>query len=335
MATTVISSIIPGGGGDYTTLADWVTAKKGNLVTRDTIEVAEIHGGGTVGALHLFRGEWTVNSTHYPVIRAAALNGHGGVWSSTGAFIKAVDVDDICVEIEVGFTRFGFGISVENNGNPGSLFSLGFAGAAVTPSILVDGVIARQNTNDVLVALSQNNAGNPYTIRNSVFFKHAASNNTVIESAGSANLELLLYNSVMIAGAGGSAIPLNVQVGTVTEQNNYFRAPLTVYDDGGGGGTINKGNKSATSTAEAVTAGLRNIANDGTTFNGPTFNDGDWRIHDGSPLIDAGADLTASGVTTDLVGTLRPQRLAFDIGAHELEPTPVSGGGKKFFIFGI
>jgi parallel beta-helix repeat protein len=44
---------------------------------------------------------------------------------------------------------------------------------------------------------------------------------------------------------------------------------------------------------------------------------GDYRLTVGSPAIDAGANL-APDVTADIVGTTRPQRTAYDIGAYEM-----------------
>jgi len=69
-------------------------------------------------------------------------------------------------------------------------------------------------------------------------------------------------------------------------------------------------------------------------FNGVGFNDMDYRIPTTSPLKDAGADLTASGVTVDFIGTARPFGPAFDIGAHEFVTSP-SQSGISFFIFGF
>lgn len=60
----------------------------------------------------------------------------------------------------------------------------------------------------------------------------------------------------------------------------------------------------------------------------PLFVDpisGDFRLRDGSPLIDAGTDLTAAGVTEDFAYTARPQGAGWDIGAYERatgDPTP-------------
>jgi len=44
---------------------------------------------------------------------------------------------------------------------------------------------------------------------------------------------------------------------------------------------------------------------------------GDYRLTTGSPAIDAGTNLSPD-VTADIVGTARPQRLAYDIGCYEM-----------------
>jgi hypothetical protein len=46
----------------------------------------------------------------------------------------------------------------------------------------------------------------------------------------------------------------------------------------------------------------------------------DFRLRNGSPAIDQGADLREQGVTTDIEGSRRPQGKAFDIGAYEAGP---------------
>ncbi|MDP4238105.1 MAG: choice-of-anchor Q domain-containing protein [Bacteroidota bacterium] len=42
-----------------------------------------------------------------------------------------------------------------------------------------------------------------------------------------------------------------------------------------------------------------------------------WKLMTGCPAIDAGTDLTASGVTSAIDGVARPQGAAFDMGAYE------------------
>lgn len=52
----------------------------------------------------------------------------------------------------------------------------------------------------------------------------------------------------------------------------------------------------------------------------------DWKLMNGCPAIDAGLDLSASDVITDILGVLRPKGAAYDIGAYEFN----SPAGFKF-----
>ena len=68
MASEVKKTI--GAAGDYTDFLSWYADRKGDIVTRDTIEVAEILGEAVVGPVQMDGGASTVDSSHYFVIRA-------------------------------------------------------------------------------------------------------------------------------------------------------------------------------------------------------------------------------------------------------------------------
>ena len=55
-----------------------------------------------------------------------------------------------------------------------------------------------------------------------------------------------------------------------------------------------------------------------TTDDQSLFN---WQLSTGSPCINTGTDVSASGVTTDMLGTARPKGGSFDIGAYEFNGT--------------
>ena len=69
------------------------------------------------------------------------------------------------------------------------------------------------------------------------------------------------------------------------------------------------------------------ISNSGTnttlsnnTTGTPSFTNAvgdDFTLQSGSDARDAGTDVSAAGVTTDYIGTARPQNSVFDIGAYE------------------
>ncbi len=49
------------------------------------------------------------------------------------------------------------------------------------------------------------------------------------------------------------------------------------------------------------------------------INSNDFRLTAASPAVDVGSDLSLEGITEDYEGTLRPQNLAYDIGAYETQ----------------
>jgi len=74
-----------------------------------------------------------------------------------------------------------------------------------------------------------------------------------------------------------------------------------------------------TTNYSGVTAGANDISLD------PLFlSSTDFRLQKSSPAIGAGTDLTASGVTTDILGVPRPQGSGYDIGAYEYYDIPVT-----------
>jgi hypothetical protein len=70
MASTVIKTVKPGGGGDYASLSAWEAGENGNLVGADEIRVAECYGGLDATAVTISGG--TVDATRYLIVRAAA-----------------------------------------------------------------------------------------------------------------------------------------------------------------------------------------------------------------------------------------------------------------------
>ncbi len=70
MATEVISSVGSDVGDDYSTLASWYSDKGGDLVSRDTVEIAELRGEQhSVASTHLDMSGDTTDSTRYFHIR--------------------------------------------------------------------------------------------------------------------------------------------------------------------------------------------------------------------------------------------------------------------------
>ena len=86
-------------------------------------------------------------------------------------------------------------------------------------------------------------------------------------------------------------------------------------------GTTVKNCVSYNNTVNYTNDGTSTVAsNNSTSGTDPQFTNpgsGDFTIPTGSPLKDAGRDVSGNGVTNDYTGTARPQGAAFDIGAYE------------------
>lgn len=94
-------SSIRASGGDYTTLAAWEAGEQGYMNT-DTRYVAEVYGDVDAGSVTI--DGWSNNSSSRHVwIRAAAGEGHSGVWSDTAARAtggyQTIDVDETYTRI--------------------------------------------------------------------------------------------------------------------------------------------------------------------------------------------------------------------------------------------
>ncbi|MDD5053116.1 MAG: right-handed parallel beta-helix repeat-containing protein [Sulfuricurvum sp.] len=187
-------------------------------------------------------------------------------------------------------------------------------------------------------------------IQNCVF----ANNSTVANTSTNCTVRLLnstnkLYNCTFVnnsdPGAAGYTLNLNGQVQTVTNNvfwgnvatANFYTATnaistynATTSDKNTTGTTTGGGNVGNITT---LTSSPNNTFASPTTFTGvPSTTDGgvqktasaaaDWSMIISSPTVDAGIDLTASGVATDISGNARPLGTAFDMGAYERSSVP-------------
>ena len=89
-------------------------------------------------------------------------------------------------------------------------------------------------------------------------------------------------------------------------KNNIFASVTTAVTDNGTG-TVRSTNLCPSAATGCSVTGSPSFTNAAT---------GDFTLQSGSTARDAGADLSAT-LTTDYIGTARPQNSTFDIGAHE------------------
>jgi hypothetical protein len=116
---------------------------------------------------------------------------------------------------------------------------------------------------------------------------------------GGVNSEV--YNNTIYRNAGENndweCVGIYSVSGTVVKNNICYQNGPAIVDQGSGS----------------------SISNNLTTEDPRFVNEAglDFHLLPDSPAIDAGTDLSASGVTTDFDGVSRPQRSAYDIGAYE------------------
>ncbi len=336
MATENISTIKPAGGGDYTSLNDWQAdiADK-NLVSRDVIEIAEVYGGGDCLSGNLTLSGWTTDSTRYIIIRAAAGQAHAGVWNETkaygGSFIQAASC---CLQLTQ--------MQIKTPTGAGLAGTVGFSGAGAEISI-VDRCIIKSgasSTHGIGVACHDIAGGAPIVKNSIILVSEASSGNAMacVDTYNGGNL--IVYNCTLHLG-GNSTHPYKTAVfngltgasdDTLVSQNNYIQCDNgnACYMEGGAG--LTKGDQDATYNTEAVTASLRNIAYSTDNFVDVTEGAENLSLTETSALIDVGADLTAQGVTTDIISTARPQGDAYDIGAFEYYIAPSEAAGAALLL---
>ena len=90
--TTITKVVDPGGTGDYTSLQAWATARGGNLITRNTIEVARCICTNGASDTNADLGTlFTTDATHYVKIYVDSLYRHKGIYPAAGSHIYRIE----------------------------------------------------------------------------------------------------------------------------------------------------------------------------------------------------------------------------------------------------
>jgi len=304
MTTTVIKSIKPDGLGspDYTSLSSWDIGQRANITAagNNTIQIAEVYSDPTqtgAGNVTLSNANWTVDATHYIIIRAASGHGCGGVWDTLKAYMNTITSNG------VGFVTIGPGLSIRNirlNDVPAS-----------TPWLIERNVHNFAPSYGILT-VGGSGAGF-HIVKNCIIYYLGTS---AVDGAAAAGSKIKIENCTLYikSTAAGSSC-LN---GAVTSQNNYLAivsSPTVCYL-----GAAVKGTNDATSNTEALTASLRNIAYSTANFVNVTSGSEDLHLKAGSALLLKG--VTIAEVTNDIDGTSRVG-FVFDIGADQFDQIPL------------
>jgi len=333
MTTIVTHTIKPAGGGHFSSLNAWEAGSLAlgdpgypgpisrNLTALDQIEVAEVYSGNNATTGYLYLGSFTCDATRYVVIRAASGHEHNGVWDTNKAYLSGA-------LLRYGRNLYSYTEKMQfksTDNNPTVQTGDGYL--TVNTAIFDRCLFIR--TNNGAVGGGVISSANSYSVypctdiyRNCIIIDNGTTDyHFGFAVTGGKTLRYLeIYNCTILIAPGASwNQAIYSSGGTITTQNCYLGGNGAYYNDGGANVVYNKGANDATKSTDAVTPALRSIPSTSATFLNVTAGSENLRpvVTAGNKLLDNGANLSGSGVTTDIIGTARPQFGAFDIGAFE------------------
>jgi hypothetical protein len=322
VATEVIKSIKPGGGGDYTNLTDWEDARRGDIVTGNTIEIAECYGGDCANAatISFSSGNWTTDSDHYILIRAAAGEKHAGTYDASKARIGDGSTGSVSSSVPYTYVEDMIIYTGAGGGGVQGVQALNQSGIN-----RIDRCLFRGCKNYFLHNPSGAGTGE-LIVRSCIAYGNS---NERAAAASTANAKITIYGCTLIAG--DDCLFVGNAGATIIEDDNYLMCAggkVIYYNPFSG--TMTKGSYTATENADAVTVALRNIDYDTDNFTNVTGGSENLLIPVGSELITVGQDIGA--LTFDILNNTRPSG-SVDIGAHNL--TQPAAGGSALFVVGF
>lgn len=325
MRNVIVAPTDPGGyDAHYTSLSLAEAGENGSLADDLTIWCAAM----TDTTLLTWAG-WTQNGFSVTV-EAVSGAGFDGVFTTTGKYVYAPTANAIFAINHANTDAGGLVVTYKNitirrlAGNSAG-FRIAIGCNSGVNTIQLDGCYV-ETGGTAVTNMMATNVGDAATrilkARNTVFVCPSTSGEGVCQSEA---LALMYLNNCVIDGkAGAGAGVARITSGTCEVRNSVvfntsddflgtFAAIDSCASDDGDG-------------TNAVTLGSSTEWNACFT----DYANGDYTIKDSSaPIYNTGADLSANGnyaVTTDVIGTARPQATTYDIGISEL----VVGGGGGF-----
>ena len=324
-------------GGHYTSLTSWEASRQADLVTADTIEIAECYNdwlGGLVDALTI--SGWTTDSTHYVKIYTPASERHSGT-ASAGFKLKNTTVASSPLAISEGWVRIE-GLVIEQT-------------IADYDAITITGADTLDDEIRISKCVIYNSSVPPGSSKG-------------ISSTGTNNPLVKAWNNIIydFSGAGGAGVKsidgtptwnvynntayncyggVNNTGGTMVAKNNLADLP----NSGNGFTGLSAGSDyNASSDATAGSFGTHGRANQAFTFSSAVIKDFHLDVLDsaakGFGISDPGA-----GLFSDDIDGIARGGSAWDIGASVntapgraaalvfvTQPSGTATAGEAFFI---
>ena len=307
MPTVVTKTIKPGGGGDYTTLAAWATARLGVALV-DTVERAVCYAGNCGSVSFVTVG--SMDATSYAEVVADAGSRHAGVWDEeTRAYIKITTAASTAIvgPGSSGRKIFVTGMLIDGQKSATCAYQCGLK---LRECICKNGVSAY----DVVANCDAENV---------VAYSDVASYCRGFYSGISQQIAWSNCTAVGLTrgfhagdGSGSKVTATNciAQMCTDGFYTDFGWNPSSNYNVSDIAGDA-PGTHSKTGVVQFVDAAAK-----------------DYHLSPADTVArGAGVNLTASGITTDIDGDARPATGAWDIGADQVveSPTPTPGEGRK------
>lgn len=310
MPTTIVKTI--GSGGDYATPALWEAAAPADLVAADQIWEGQILSGNNFSDANIvvtLAGS-TSDATRYKHLTTASgasFQDHANastnpifVDSTKGATLTSTgNYGDAAIVLTEAYSKVSKLqlAATSGSGNRNLAFNAG-------NNTFVESCLCESYKNSATSGAARSAGA---TIRNTLIVQRGSSAQSVLVTTGS-SLTTTLDNCTLIA-LNGCTNHVRREYSILLIRNSALFGATNIH--GGSGGSVSGSSANNYTSATAAT-GFTNIAFGSAGFVSTT---NDFRITSGSALKDAGA--TLSGITTDVMGTARPQGSAYDVGAHE------------------
>jgi len=315
MPTEVVKTI-RASGGDYSTLSGFLSGEGRDLTATDEIAVAEVYNDWATGLGDRFFGSgFTTDHTRYVIVRPAAGSGTNGPNKHNG-------IPESGFSVHYGgyspcFYPY-FDLVVEDIEIQGTGDQQAVSHYANNLMLQVQRCIVQKSGTSGRIATLRNSGSIAY-YRDCLFIQTLDDQGVYIGSAGTASyVENCTLVCTAASPASASALKGDSYGNKVNARNCAFIGWFADYPDtnafNGTGNATDKSSSTSGLPASAVavydltTAAFTDAANS------------DYSLVAGSPLIDAGTDLSAL-YTDDILGATRDAN--FDIGAFEY----VSSGG--------
>ena len=230
-------------------------------------------------------------------LRYNAANGCGLTSSGSNIYVvQAAELNSRVSKLQIAATGSG-ARALSGNTDPGSICEYLICEGRYTDVAAVVGVIAQI-----------------YTMRNCLIVQRATGADHII---GTGTTTMFFYNCTIVAPDDLAAAPTSVFLsgasGTVTVQNCALFAGDSTKAIKAGSATFNF------TTCYADIAGTDGVTQTpyGSEFQNVNDATRDFRLNAGAAQVDTGTTDATNG-STDIAGTARPQRAAYDVGCWEL-----------------